>query len=87
VWRIGGGVGLRRTGRSSLRILQWNADGLGNKRGELEEVLDRLGVDIAVIQETKWGANTPTPTFQGFTAIRRDREVVRKSREGRGGAC
>ena len=80
----GGGRGWRR-GRQGLRILQWNADGLGNKRGELEEVLERLGVDIAVIQETKWGPNHPTPTFRGFTAIRKDREVVRKSREGRGG--
>ena len=51
----------------------------------LEEVLERLDVDIAVIQKTKWGSKHPTPTFRGYTAVKRDREVIRRSQDGRGG--
>ena len=59
-----------------LRILQWNADGLTGKKAELE-VLQRRAVDVAVIQETKLGKKSVTPTIKGYTAVRKDKVMLR----------
>ena len=74
-----------QSGRRVVRILQWNADGIITKRAELEELLRRREVDVAVIQESKLGEKHKTPVFAGYTVVRRDREVVRRSRMGKGG--
>jgi hypothetical protein len=68
-----------------LRVLQWNADGIGTKKAELEELLGRLRIDIAVIQESKLGKRSRTPVFEGFTTVRKDRKVWRKGEERKGG--
>ena len=75
----------RQLNSDVLRILQWNADGLLGKKAELEEFLERKKVDVAVIQETKWDGKTATPVIRGFTAVRKDRVVIRRGEEMKGG--
>ena len=60
--------------KSSLKILQWNADGLSTKWPELNERLKKEQIDIALIQETKYKQKNKTPTFEGYAPIRYDRE-------------
>jgi ribonuclease HI len=75
-------VGERKDG---LRILQWNADGIWNKARELEEMMYRWKIDIAMVQESKLRENQKTPTFRGYTVIRKDRELIRKDEDRKGG--
>ena len=56
-----------------LTILQWNCDCLTTKVVELSELTVRHGIDIIAIQETKQGRHDPTPVFNGFDAVKRDR--------------
>ena len=62
-----------KTLRDSLRILQWNADGLTPKVSELELHLKRGNYDICAIQETKLRKGRATPRVPGYTSIRLDR--------------
>ena len=57
----------------SLRILQWNADGLNPKIAELRDFVGSHKIDVAMIQETKLTTNKATPDLNGYTAIRADR--------------
>ena len=54
-------------------ILQFNANGIGNKQAELGEFLGRHKVKVAVIQESKLTLNCRTPNIQNFTTVRKDR--------------
>jgi ribonuclease HI len=67
--------------KKSLRIMQWNADGLSTKIDELRERLTEADIDVCIIQETKLRPNTKTPTIKGYASIRADR----KSQDGGGG--
>ena len=69
------------TPAGSLKIFQWNADGIIAKAKELELRLAAGGYDLAFIQETKLTARDPTPKIPGYAALRCDR----KSRERGGG--
>ena len=62
--------------RSSLRILQWNADGLKSKSDELAARIKTGDIDLAVIQET-WLTKTDSTPFIGkdYVAVREDRKV------------
>ena len=60
-------------------ILQFNANGIGNKQVEIGEFLERHKVKVAVIQESKLTLNSRTPNIQNFTTVRKDRE------QGQGG--
>ena len=80
-----GGKKLTSLKKKKLTILQWNADGISNKKSELNEVLLRYEADMAIIQEAKLTPLQETPHFQGFTTIRKDRELVRKDTIRRGG--
>ena len=46
---------------STFKILQFNANGIGNKLTELGVVLDRNNVKVAVIQESKLSSKSKTP--------------------------
>ena len=61
-------------------IMQFNANGIGNKLTELGEFLKRHNVKVAVIQESKLPSNSKTPSIQNFTTVRKDR------RQGQGGS-
>ena len=59
-----------------LRILQWNADSLATKIGELRDRVKDLDADVLLIQETKLRGK-PTPRIPGYKeAMRSDRVVA-----------
>ena len=58
----------------ALKVLQWNCDGIATKRDELEEFLEDWKVRVALIQESKLGAQDATPKIRGYNAYRKDRE-------------
>jgi len=80
-----GEEGWEKSRKNRLRILQWNADGINTKKAELEEYMKSKDIDIAVIQETKLGEKSGTPIIKGYTTIRKDRVVLRKSESRKGG--
>ena len=57
--------------KDSLKILQWNADGLSTKIFELRDRLLKDDIDICNIQETKLKANAKTPYIQGYKSTKR----------------
>ena len=66
---------MKTTTKDSLRLLQWNADGLKSKIDELAPRLDALKIDIALIQETKLSKTDRTPYIKGFKSVREDRKA------------
>ena len=58
---------------NSFTIMQFNANGIGNKLTELGEFLKRHNVKVTVIQESKHSPNSKTPSIQNFTTVRNDR--------------
>ena len=60
-------------------IMQFNANGIGNKLTGLGEFLERHNVKAAVIQESKLSSNSRTQSIQNFITVRKDR------RQGQGG--
>ena len=60
-----------------LNIIQWNAEGVGNKKVPLTERLHKECIDIACIQETHL---TPSRRFniRGYETLRHDREGRQK---------
>ena len=63
----------------SFNILQWNANGIGNKQTELSIFLEAHNVKVAAIQESKLSAKSRSPNIQNNTLVRHDR------RQGPGG--
>ena len=70
---------MKVTKKSSLRILQWNADSLATKIGELRTSAAKLDLDVILIQETKLTGKARTPRIDGF------KEAMRQDRVGLGG--
>ena len=64
---------------NSFTIMQFNANGIGNKLTELGECLKRHNVKVDVIQESKLSSDSKTPSIQNLTTVRKD------SRQGQGG--
>lgn len=58
---------------NKLKILYWNAHGLRDKKGELEELLDPIKVDIICIGKTHLNPNNPDPRLPFFSIYRNDR--------------
>ena len=67
--------GMKSFTKSSLRILQWNADGLKSKSDELAARLHACDIDVAVIQESWLSKRDNTPIIKDYCAIREDRKV------------
>ena len=67
--------GMKTDTRSSLRVLQWNADGLKSKSDELAARLISSDIDVAAIQETWLTKRDRTPAILGYAAIREDRKA------------
>ena len=68
-----------------LRILQWNADGVNTKMGELEWYMKQKEIDVVAIQEMKLMKTSRNPKIAGFTCVRKDRMVVRTRAVSKGG--
>ena len=60
--------------KESIKILQWNADGINPKIHELADFLSSHEIDIAMIQESKLTAKQQTPVIEGYAAERSDRQ-------------
>ena len=60
-------------------ILQFKANGIGNKQVELGEFLEKHKVKVAVIQESKLTLNSQTPNIHSFPTARKERH------QGQGG--
>ena len=58
---------------STFNVLQLNANGIRNKLTELEGVLERNKVKVAVIQESKLSPKSKNPYIQNYTTVRKDR--------------
>ena len=58
---------------NSFTIIQFNANGIGNKLTELGEFLERYNIKVSAIQESKLSPNYKTPSIQNFTTVRNDR--------------
>ena len=54
-------------------ILQWNANGIGNKIDELGIFMEKHKVKVAVIQESKLSQTSRAPCIQNYTTVRKDR--------------
>ena len=57
---------------SMFNVLQLNANGIGNKLTELEVVLERNKVKVAVIQESKLSPKSKNTCIQNYTTVRKD---------------
>ena len=60
-----------------LRLLQFNADGLKSRAGELEKRLKDLDIDVALVQETKLAKSDRTPPIVGYKPVREDRKATK----------
>jgi hypothetical protein len=67
--------GMKSFTKSSLRILQWNTNGLKSKSDELGARLHASDIDVAVIQESWLSKRDNTPIIKDYCAIREDRKV------------
>ena len=65
------------TTKSSLRILSWNANGVGSKIPELKQRLKDDDIDICLVQESLLRPHQPTPNISDYSAIRTDRKAVK----------
>ena len=63
----------------TFNILQWNANGIGNKQTELSIFLEAHDIKVAAIQESKLTVQSRSPNIQNYTLVRQDR------RQGPGG--
>lgn len=63
----------------SQTFLQYNCNGLRHSSAELNSFLQKSGVKVACLQETKLSSTTKSPFFANYTVLRRDRPT------GRGG--
>ena len=58
---------------STFNVLQLNDSGIGNKLTELEVVLERNKVKVAVIQESKLSPKSKNLCIQNYNTVRKDR--------------
>ena len=61
------------SGDSTFNVLQFNANGIGNKLTELGVVVERNMVKVAVIQESKLSSKSKNPCIRNYTTVRKDR--------------
>ena len=59
--------------KSSLRILQWNAEAVSGKIFELTNRLTEDEFDVCLIQESRLKVHATTPYIKGYKTIRSDR--------------
>ena len=56
----------------TFTILEWNANGIGNKMTELSIFLKAHNVKVVSIQELKLTAKSKSPNIQNYTLVRPD---------------
>ena len=58
---------------STFNVLQFNANGIGNKLTELGVVLETNKVKVALIQESTLSSKSKNPCIQNYTTVHKDR--------------
>ena len=71
--------------KREFKIVQWNIDGINNKKTELEQLMVEWRADVVLIQETKLRDKQKTPIFNGYTSVRKDRKYMLKDNDRKGG--
>ena len=79
------GEKLEAINHRNLKVIHWNADGILNKKEELEERMKTWKADIILIQETKLRPKQRTPQFKGYATVRKDLKYIRKDEDRKGG--
>ena len=59
----------------TVNILQWKANGIGNKQTELSIFFEAHNVKVAAIQESKLTAQSRNPNIQNYTLVRHDLRI------------
>ena len=72
-------IKIKASDGNPFTILEFNANGIGNKQVGLGDFLERHKVKVVVIQESKLTLNSRTPNIQNFTTVKKDRD------QGQGG--
>ena len=62
-------------------MASWNANGLSNKVAQLSDFIDRYGINVMLVNETKFNRDSAF-SVAGFTVVRRDRTVVGRGAGG-----
>ena len=57
--------------KQNLRIMQWNANGLKLKVGDLADRLTKQHIDICLVQETHLSSKDRTPKITGYNGVYR----------------
>jgi len=70
---------------SSLRVVQWNIDGVGTGLADLGLILREHAVDVCLLQESKLNSSSITPKIRGYASLRRDRPSALRGAGSRGG--
>ena len=65
--------------------MQWNCDHMMAKKAELEDWLEKMEIDVALLQETKLRMEDVELRVRGYDVIRKDRRREGMSRLSRGG--
>ena len=68
---------MNTTCKSSLRILQWNAEAVSTKMFELSKRLVDDDIDICVVQESHLVEGKKLPSVDGYKLVRADRVVTK----------
>ena len=71
--------------RTTITILQWNADSIKSKLTEVRNVLKNNKVDILMVQETKLTSTEKIPNLPGYTVLSAHRKQVAGKEKNRGG--
>ena len=61
---------------NKLKIYQWNADGIRPKFLELRDRLLNSDINVLAYQESKLQKTDKTPSIEGYTTIRKDRNNI-----------
>ena len=59
---------------NGFKILQWNCNGLSRKVTEVTDYMDKKGILLAALQETKLSSRNPLTCSASYTVLRQDRE-------------
>ena len=72
--------------RSSLKVIQWNVDGVSTSLVDLLGLVEREpDIDVLLVQEAKLHPTAPSPRIPGYAVIRRDRPTPPQGGGSRGG--
>lgn len=64
----------KATGSPQLKLAQWNAEGIRNKKTDLQNFLRQNSIDICCVQETHLTSSNQRFSIRGYEGYRQDRD-------------